>query len=103
MQAKYEHWEEYELTFLRETYTSKKWSVQAIAEKLERTISCVSQKAYYLGLKRPNRKFSHRNNPEFVADLNRLSIAQNMHKWNCTRSEVERGRAQLKAQREVEA
>jgi hypothetical protein len=99
MLSTYEPWEDYELTFLCETYPSKDWSVLQIAQKLDRSINGIHQKAFALGIKRPNRTFTHRDTPAFIEDLRgQHPIKMLIKKWGCTKTEIDRGRARLKAE-----
>lgn len=97
MRSNYEPWEVWELDFLIETYPSKAWSALQIAQKLDRSITGLHQKAWVLGIRRPVRTFAHRHNPAFIADLKtRERISTITAKWGCTKTEVDRGRARLK-------
>lgn len=102
MRSNYEPWEVWELDFLIETYPSKAWSALQIAQKLDRSITGLHQKAWVLGIRRPVRTFAHRHNPAFIADLKtRQRISTITAKWGCTKTEVDRGRARLKAEMEM--
>jgi hypothetical protein len=99
MRDSYEDWADFELQFLIETYPNKTWSVLSIAQKLDRSINSIHQKAFSLGIKRPSRTFPHRNDPAFISDLKKQQpIRQITSKWGCSKSEVDRGRAKLKAE-----
>lgn len=99
MRPEHEPWADVELQFLIETYPSKEWSVLQIAQKLERSIISIHQKAFDLNVKRPSRVFEHRHNPAFIADLAKdQPIKEIVSKWGCSKSEVNRGRAILKAE-----
>jgi len=98
MLSTYEPWEDYELTFLCETYPSKDWSVLQIAQKLDRSINGIHQKAFALEIKRPNRTFAHRHSPDFIVDIKTdQRINTIIAKWGCSKAEVDRGRARLRA------
>lgn len=93
-------WEEFELRFLAETYPSKEWSVLQIAQKLDRSVTGIHQKAFVLRIKRPVRTFAHRNAQAFIEDLKAPHpIKVLIKKWGCTKSEIDRGRARLKEDR----
>lgn len=48
-------WEPWEDEFLMEVYPLKEWSIDLIAEKLERSRDTVQVRASYCGVKRPKK------------------------------------------------
>lgn len=97
MSKRIDAWEAYELQFLSETYPSKEWSVLAIAQKLDRSIGAVHQKAWELGVKRPPQAFAHSDHPEFIRDVGSAKrIREITDKWGCSKTMVDKCRAKMK-------